>query len=48
MAQPCQLYLKVAISRPNLEAFLHSEAGAAACFATSSNGWMPIDAGAAT
>lgn len=32
MPQPCQLYLKVAISRPNLEAFLHSEAGAAACF----------------
>ncbi|WP_207885910.1 hypothetical protein [Pseudomonas sp. 30_B] len=32
MAQPCQLYLKVAISRPNLEAFLHSEADSAACF----------------
>ncbi|WP_152225567.1 hypothetical protein [Pseudomonas sp. SCB32] len=32
MAQPCQLYLKVAISRPNLEAFLQSEAGSAACF----------------
>ncbi|MCJ1885659.1 hypothetical protein LNN38_12455 [Pseudomonas sp. LA21] len=32
MAQPCQLYLKVAISRPNLEAFLHSEADSASCF----------------
>ncbi|MFV3303866.1 hypothetical protein ACNFBT_01125 [Pseudomonas sp. NY15181] len=32
MAEPCQLYLKVAISRPKLEAFLCSEAGSAACF----------------
>lgn len=32
MAQPCQLYLKVSISRPNLEAFLQSEAGSADCF----------------
>lgn len=32
MAEPCQLYLKVKISRSRLEAFLHSEAGSAACY----------------
>lgn len=32
MAEPCQLYLKVAISRDGLENFLHQEAGSAACF----------------
>lgn len=32
MAEPCQLYLKVSISRARLEAFLSQEAGSAACF----------------
>ncbi|NNN28555.1 hypothetical protein [Pseudomonas nitroreducens] len=32
MAEPCQLYLKVAISRFRFEAFLSQEAGSAACF----------------
>ncbi|PJI47106.1 MAG: hypothetical protein CTR55_21450 [Pseudomonas sp.] len=32
MAEPCQLYLKVTISRPRLEAFLYQEASSAACF----------------
>ncbi|MFV3332079.1 hypothetical protein ACNFIA_14205 [Pseudomonas sp. NY15437] len=33
MAEPCQLYLKVSISRSRLEDFLRQEAGSAACFA---------------
>lgn len=32
MAEPCQLYLKVSISRSRLEEFLSREAGSAACF----------------
>lgn len=32
MAEPCQLYLKVSISRSRLEDFLSQEAGSAACF----------------
>jgi len=32
MAEPCQLYLKVTISRARLDDFLRQEAGSAACF----------------
>lgn len=32
MSEPCQLYLRVSISRPRMEAFLRSEAGSAAAF----------------
>lgn len=32
MAEPCQLYLRVSISRARMDAFLRSEAGSAAAF----------------